>query len=466
MSSDNQVMGKSLAIGGAWALFANIFTAIAGILHTAILSRILTPAELGTYFLIASVVMFLGIPSNFGMPDVAVRTISKEIGAGHINLAQSFIKKSFTIATLSSLFVFIIMISGAGSAALRTLFGIEATFVTTVLIAGWTCLIAFHALITESIRGLNDIKNASLFGALLKNVMILIAFTTTWVLSDNVTLNLVLTAVLIAIVITTGLSTYAFLKNLNSKTEGIVALDADGKTYAARNLTALALPFLLNALTAYILVRIGLWVVGYYLPKDEVAIFGACIQLVLIVVIPLTIINAILPPLISNLFFNAKNSNKLQSILRTCTTIAGIPSIVALLIFSLYGSSILSTVFGPAFSAGATVLTAFAIGQCTNMLVGPTGTVMKMTDNQSLLLKVNISAGIITTAFSIIAAKYYGLNLTAIVFGASMALKNFYMHYLVKKHVGVTCGIYYKYSEFKSLYRNVANIVMQIRKSL
>jgi O-antigen/teichoic acid export membrane protein len=400
------------------------------------------------------------------MPDVAVRTISKEIGAGHINLAQSFIKKSFTIATLSSLFVFIIMISGAGSAALRTLFGIEATFVTTVLIAGWTCLIAFHALITESIRGLNDIKNASLFGALLKNVMILIAFTTTWVLSDNVTLNLVLTAVLIAIVITTGLSTYAFLKNLNSKTEGIVALDADGKTYAARNLTALALPFLLNALTAYILVRIGLWVVGYYLPKDEVAIFGACIQLVLIVVIPLTIINAILPPLISNLFFNAKNSNKLQSILRTCTTIAGIPSIVALLIFSLYGSSILSTVFGPAFSAGATVLTAFAIGQCTNMLVGPTGTVMKMTDNQSLLLKVNISAGIITTAFSIIAAKYYGLNLTAIVFGASMALKNFYMHYLVKKHVGVTCGIYYKYSEFKSLYRNVANIVMQIRKSL
>jgi hypothetical protein len=100
------------------------------------------------------------------------------------------------------------------------------------------------------------------------------------------------------------------------------------------------------------------------------------------------------------------------------------------------------------------------------MLVGPTGTVMKMTDNQSLLLKVNISAGIITTAFSIIAAKYYGLNLTAIVFGASMALKNFYMHYLVKKHVGVTCGIYYKYSEFKSLYRNVANIVMQISKSL
>jgi len=466
MGSDNQEMGRSLAIGGAWALFANIFTAIAGILHTAILSRILTPAELGTYFLIASVVMFLGIPSNFGMPDVAVRTISKEIGAGHIYLAQSFIKKSFAIATLSSFFVFIVIISGAGSAALRTLFGIEATFVTTVLIAGWTCLIAFHALITESIRGLNDIKNASLYGALLKNIMILIAFTTTWIFSKDITLNLVLTAVLLAIMITTALSIYAFLNKLNSTIGETKSSGTEEQSYTSSNLTRLALPFLLNALTAYMLIRIGLWVVGYYLPKDEVAIFGACIQLVLIVVMPLTIINAILPPLVSNLFFNSKNSDKLQTILRTCTTIAGVPSILALFIFGLYGSSILSIVFGPAFSAGATVLTAFAIGQCTNMLVGPTGTVMKMTNNQSLLLKVNISAGIITTVFSIIAAKYYGLNLTAIVFGASMALKNFYMHYLVKKHVGVTCGIYYKYSEFKSLYRNVANIVMQIRKSL
>ena len=466
MSSDNQVVGKSLAIGGAWALFANIFTAIAGILHTAILSRILTPSELGTYFLIASVVMFIGISGNFGMPDVAVRTISKELGAGHVNLARSFIKKSFIIAAISSFFVFIIIISGAGSAALRTLFGIETTFVTSVLIAGWTCLIAFHALITESIRGLNDIKNASLFGALLKNIMLLIAFTATWLLSDNVTLNLVLTTVIAAVIITTALSTYAFLNKLNVTIKLIEPSDTIEQTYSAQNLIQLALPFLLNALTAYILVRIGLWVVGCYLPKDEVAIFGACLQLVLIVVVPLTIINAILPPLISNLFFNEKNNNKLQTILRTCTTIAGIPSVIALLLFSFYGSSILSIVFGPTFSAGAAVLTAFALGQCTNMLVGPTGTVMKMTNNQSLLLKVNISAGIITTAFSIVAAKYYGLNLTAVVFGASMALKNFYMHYLVRKQVGVSCGVYYRYSDLKNLYRNVSNIAMHIRNSI
>ncbi len=454
-------IGKHLAINGIWALFASIFSAIASILHTAILSRILTPADLGTYLLLLSIVMFMVIPGNFGLPDSAVRTISKELGAGRLHYILSFLGKCFLICFIAACLVFLIIVSGPGGFLITSLFKINTSFTMLILIAIWVVAVSLHALVVESLRGLNDIKNASIYGTLLKNVLILIILVGVWILIDDINVTTVITSITVAILLTLALSSNKLHTNISALKQQSLDQNQNDR-YPIANIIRMSAPFFLNALTAIIIVRIGIWVVGYYLPKDDVAIYGACLQLVLLVIIPLTIINAILPPLVSNLFFNESNNTKLQTILRTCATVAGIPSIFALLLFVFYGAEVLALVFGEFYSKGALILLAFAIGQSTNMLVGPTGTVLKMTNHQSLLLKVNIIFGILTTVFSIYTAKYHGLTATAFVTAISMVTKNLYTHYLVRKHVGVNCAIYLRFSDFKNLYRNI----MQLKTSI
>ena len=79
---------------------------------------------------------------------------------------------------------------------------------------------------------------------------------------------------------------------------------------------------------SFALLQADLWILGIYLPKDSVAIYGAASRLCVLVGMPMLIINAFVPPMIAEL--NARRQElEMESVLRFTATLASVPALIA-----------------------------------------------------------------------------------------------------------------------------------------
>ena len=74
-------------------------------------------------------------------------------------------------------------------------------------------------------------------------------------------------------------------------------------------------------MTLFALAQVALWVMGWFRSPEEVATYGVAIRTAALIALPLTIVNAVLPPLVAE-FFVLKRRRDLEHTLRTMATVA------------------------------------------------------------------------------------------------------------------------------------------------
>ena len=95
-----------------------------------------------------------------------------------------------------------------------------------------------------------------------------------------------------------------------------------------------AIPFLAIALTSFVLLSADIWILGFF--DEEVAVYGMASRLVTFVAMPLLIVNLVLPPIVAGMYAQGQ-TGRLERTLRTFSTLAGVPSLLVLLVFMLLG---------------------------------------------------------------------------------------------------------------------------------
>jgi O-antigen/teichoic acid export membrane protein len=146
-----------LLSGGAWAFAGKVFTALAQLAATALLARLLSPQDLGAYFLAFSVVTVGSMMGTVGMGQAGVRFVAQSVGLKQYAQARRVVGMTVAVGVLGSLgvgFAYLLFGPTLGS----DLFRAPALVATTGLVAGWLTVTSLQYLLAETFRGLRDIR--------------------------------------------------------------------------------------------------------------------------------------------------------------------------------------------------------------------------------------------------------------------------------------------------------------------
>jgi O-antigen/teichoic acid export membrane protein len=199
---------------------------------------------------------------------------------------------------------------------------------------------------------------------------------------------------------------------------------------------SVAWPLLIANLTHFAVTQADVWILGAFCPQEELAVYGAAARLMSIIVMPLMLLNAVVPPIIAELHVQGKKA-AMETTLRSTAAIAGFPAFITLLAFIFFGKPILTLVYGGFYAKGAVVLAILSLGQLVNVWAGSCGITLMMTGNQTSRMAIALASALLAIGGGLWAVQSHGMVGVAIAAAFTMMCQNVAMVLFVKSKVGV-----------------------------
>lgn len=420
-------MAGPIIRGGAWALAGKAVGMAVGLVRYGILSRLLSPGELGAYFMIGTVVVFASTVGRLGLTNAVVRLLPDALARNERALGRAVVRRTNELGTAGAVAISVAL-AFVGDWIASTWFESSALQDTIYLAPAWVLANTLATLFAESLRGFKDIRGATIlsqtFFAVAHCVLII-----AWYLGvEKFTLSDAVWSSVVAAVLNAAAG--AIMVGLKT-----APLPRGGKI-STREVVALAAPLWVTNLSLFALVQADIWILGAFRPDEEVALYGAAARLVMLVLLPLNIINLVLPPFITELHALG-DKQRLQRILRAAATASGLPTVLVFVAMTFAGGLILRLTYGEYYERGAPILVVLALGQLGNVLAGSCGTVLMMTGHQHAMMRITVVVGAITVLGQVAAVTRFGAIGVAGVAAASLIAQNIVMLAVVRRRSGV-----------------------------
>jgi O-antigen/teichoic acid export membrane protein len=401
---------------------------ILGIVINALLARLLSPAEFGGYLTCFTIVIVGGLIAQLGLDRAVVRLVSASIGIGDPGQARHAIERVLAIGAIGSLAVGAV-VGVAGPWMGRHVYHSEIVADVSLFTGGWLVASAMQSLLVETFRGLQRFDLATLLDAVLLDVLWATAFAGLLLVGADVGLAAVI-----------GIS--AFTTALIACLAGLLlvgrvrVLRGEGRVPPG-GVFDIAWPSLVTNVASYFLsTGIDLLVLGAFRPQPEVALYGAATRLVVLVATPLWILRGVLPPLIAELHAQGRKV-ELERTLRTGATLAGLPSLLILLVFVFFGRPVMGILYGSFYREGALVLVLLSIGRLVSVWAGSSGVTLIMSGHQKAMMALTVVTGALSVAGGILLAPRFGGPGVAIATTSMAVVQNLMQVALAKRLVGV-----------------------------
>jgi len=426
---------QRLVSGGAWALAGKVGTALTQVTVNALLARLLSPQDLGVYFLAFSVISLGSVVGSLGLGQAGIRFVAESLALGQYSRARRVVGGVVTLGLLGALgtgLVYLLLGDLLGERVFRA----PALVAVTGLVAGWMVVTSLQSLLAETFKGFHDIRLVVVFGGsvsgggLLPGAMMVFALGLLLFLHEGSTLAVVLLLAIISGLASALVAGWMLHRKVSSLTQG-----QEGSLKFSEVLQV-AWPLLVTNLTLFAITQADVWILGAFRPQEEVAVYGAAARVVLLVAMPLQIVNSVVPPLIAGMY--AQNRKRgLQRTLRAAATVAGVPAFLVLVGFILLGGPVLGIIYGEYYRAGATVLALLSLGQLTNVWSGSCGMTLGMTGHQALLMGITLFCGTVTVLTGLAVVDGYGSAGVAVAASGGLALQNLSMWLAARYTTGI-----------------------------
>jgi len=206
--------------------------------------------------------------------------------------------------------------------------------------------------------------------------------------------------------------------------------------YADKKWLKVSLPLLFLAGASLVLNRTDIIMLGAILGSSKAGIYAVASRVASLVIFGLLATNAIVAPMISELYHTGKN-DELQRIVTLAARGIFAFTVVVSIALAISGRYLLS-LFGREFVVAYTPLLILLGGQLINALAGPVGFLMIMTDHQNqagLIVGVSAAVNIVLNALLI---PRIGLSGAAVSTAFTMVLWNMAMLFYVKRKLGIS----------------------------
>lgn len=419
---------RRLLAGGFWVLAGKLVTASTNLGASALLARLLTQDGFGAYTLIFSLVTGGALVSQLGLHQAVVRSVAESMGRDDPARARAAVVFSYRYVAVGIFGVTAFLLLGGGEWIARDLWTSPALVAAIPAAAIWLAMVSLQVLTSETFRGFKDLKLASLFGGVIAGsvTFVVLGVWFVWRHTASVEQAAWITATATALSLAFGIT--AVRSRLNRM--------PPGGSVVAREVFAISLPLWTTSVTAYLLSQAPLWILGVFRPESEIALYGGALRLVTLVSMPLILVNLVVPPFITELYDRGERV-RLERVLRSAATFAGVPAFVVLISFVVFGSSIMGSVYGPDYRLGAPILALLSLGYLINVWTGSCGLTLIMTGFQNTLMGITVVTAILSVVGSYFVVEPFGAQgIAAVVCGTSIA-HNLAMWIATRYHTGM-----------------------------
>lgn len=389
-----------------WAFAGRGGVVIAGFGATALLTRLASPHDVGTYYLILGIALAASPLANLSLDEPAIRAIAVARETGEHGRAVAFANSSIKLAGAGSLVtaVMIVMFWGAyrclGHAG-------PARWVTLALLAGaWTAIFAMERQFVATLQGMEDIASAATYDLSLGRVLSCTVLFILWLLAAHPTLVEIL-AVYISCE-ATSLAGAAWAAH-----RSIQRLGPSGDPVPWMEILSASWPFTVQVVTTAVTTQAGIFLLGATRSVKEVAIYSIAARLPTLLNTPGTIVNVPLAPMIARLHAQ-DNRSELQGILQLSATIPTVIAIIATGWWAFDGRQLLEMIFGAPYRIGADALLILSLSQCANLYFGPSMLTLSMAGEQSLAMKIGLIGALGQVGAILLLVRYWGVDGVAV----------------------------------------------------
>lgn len=428
---DSSEILKKFISGGFWAFLGKGTLQLVGIVFNTIIARLLSPDDIGEYFIVTSIIAVVGVFFSLGLPRASVRIISRFVAQGDNQKAHGSIIVILGIYFLASILAGLFLLFGGGTWLAEHVFKSEFLGNLSGLMAFWILNHNFQKLFAEIFRGFHKIKMASMLtgSGVINRIMQVIVLIIALILDYEVDL---LNLIWLLIISQTAINIWAFsvlIKQLSKDKKPT-------KFLKFRQLFSITWPFWIRTLSVLSLNQGAFWILGSFHPPDETAVFGFAYKLSLLLFIPRQIINEFIAPIISELY-TKKEIQRLEEIIRSISSIISIISIFVYIIIVFWGGEILTLFFGDFYRSGSTLLLVFSTGFFVNTLTGSNGLLLMMTGHQKQYARIFTIIGILSVIFQYIFVPNGGAMATAVIVSSTIVLDALFSMIYTYKQVGI-----------------------------
>jgi len=421
---------ERLIKGGIWAVAGRVVGVATGLAVNVLLVRLLTPEEMGSYFLTISAVSVAALIAQFGLPTAVVRLVAEAVSQGEKGRAKSIIKLSVILCGLSSLLIAGVFYLGLGRWLAESFFEsipMEGIIdVATVLII----VTALQGLIAEIFRSFHDMRFATLFGGVTTSSLSAIAFGVIWMLQGHSDLRQVMFLSLGAYVAAFFIAVF-FLRGKFHDFDGYGVIDT-------RSLLMVSAPMGIISLAVFAATQGDLWVVGAFLPEQQVAIYGAVLRLLVMMTMSHSLVVAVVQSTIAEMY-GQNDMKQMERLVQIAAFAACIPALALLGVYAIFGNGLLGVLFGVFYQDGYWPLLVVSAGQFLGMLFGPAGMVLMMTGYQKQLMKLILVTACMSFVLAVWLVTIYGLAGVAIAWSVGSILQGAGSWMLARKKLNINC---------------------------
>ena len=425
-----------VARGGAWALGGKFIAAISAMAVNALLARYLSPDDLGAYFVAVSLVTIGATIGVLGVDAAAVRLIASRYADSDRADRRAYLA-----------LVLIVAVAGACVAAfayrslspsIAHVFGTGALVHVSVALAIWIVLAALQRVMTEVFRGYRDIRMATLLAGVGTK-------------GGGILVGLLMPVGVIALALADRVS-FAGVVFVAAGASGIVVLAGFARLVAreprlwqsfrrigwhrVRVLSGISLPILGSSVLVGLRMQSDIWILGTFGEPQLVAQYGAALRLVTLVVTPLLVLNAVVPPLVSR-FHRGGEMRRLETTLRAAATLVSVPSLVALVVLAWWGGPLLGLVYGDFYRGAASVLLILCVGQAVNVFAGSCGMTLIYTDYQSAYMVITLVSTLVVVLLGIALVPVHGAVGMAVASSLGLIVQNGLAVAVVRRGLGI-----------------------------
>ena len=428
-------LGAALVKGVAGTAGITLAHAGIGFVTTVLLAKMLAPAGYGTYSFVMALVALFAIPSELGIPRLAVREIAVTNARKEWGYMRGFIRRSHqAIGALT------IVLMAAGLVGL-TLWGDrlgaekrQAMWLGLLLIP----LISLGALRGAMLRGLRKVLLGQLPEQILRPLFFLVLILMLPLLGasfESVTGVMWAQVLSSAIAFIGGL--YLFLQNRPPEIAG-----AEPHFKTADWLKS-SIPFGLISAMQLISGRTDILMLGFFREDAEVGVYRVASQMGVLVIFGLRAVNAIQGPHIAHLYATGDMRRLQKMVTRSAQAILA-TSLPIVLVFVVFGEFIIRTLFGPAFTAAYLPMVILCVGQLVNASLGSVASLLNMSGNERDTTKSIFTGAGVNVLLNIALTPIWGATGAAVATAATLIVWNLMMWRKVYARLGIESSPFYR----------------------
>jgi len=437
---------RALAVAGTWAFLGKMVTAGGGALIFILLARLLEPKSMGAYFLAFSIVTVLGMLSRIGLDKTVLRVVANNLAVGDYSELRSGLLQIYVIASCVATVVALFLLFGGGQWIAVRLFHSTALERARFLLVPWMVAATFETLFAETFRGFNDIPKASAFGGALSRTLCVVGLAICCLAWRQIGLEVAIILTLLGYCVSIIWAAIELIKLVSESPR------TTRRSVRSERVMRTTWPLLISNLAIFLIAQAGFWILGTVSSSTDVAVFGMCVRLVMLVGVLFVVAASILPPIIGRLYSEGR-IKQLGEVMRGVAATVAIPSCAVLAIFVFFGKSVLSLAFGKFYGSGGEILAILSIGQIANVFVGDCGTLLIMSGHQRDLMAMSLVGCAVAVGGGIQLSAMFGAIGMALATAAGTITLQFGMLIAARRRCGI--WTYVNFADMWTLIRGV-----------